>query len=90
MKTPLHYGSDLVCLQKFWPTVGKLDPRDVTLGWIKNTLELSPLALSENMLPQIKERPDLEILGDPEPFELDAAGNFRTTLFAAFESAVSH
>ena len=90
VKTPLHYGSDLVCLQKFWPTVGKLDPKDVTLGWIKNTLELSPIALSENLLPQIKERPDLEILGEPEAFELDPAGNFRTTLFSPFELASSH
>jgi len=90
VKTPLHYGSDLVCLQKFWPTVGKLDPKDVTLGWIKNTLQLSPLALSENMLPLIKERPDLEILGEPEAFELDAAGNFRTTLFSPFEVASFH
>lgn len=90
VKTPLHYGSDLVCLEKFWPTVGKLDPKDVTLGWIKNTLELSPLALSENLLPQIKERPDLEILGEPEAFELDAAGNFRTTLFSAHDLAHSH
>jgi len=90
VKTPLHYGSDFVCLQKFWPTVGKLDPKDVTLGWIKNTLELSPLALSENLLPQIKERPDLEVLGEPEAFELDPAGNFRTTLFNPHDLASSH
>lgn len=90
VKTPLHYGSDLVCLQKFWPTVGKLDPKEVTLGWIKNTLELSPLALSENLLPQIRERADLEILGEPEAFELDAAGNFRTTLFTGPELSPSH
>ena len=90
VKTPLHYGSDLTCLEKFWPTVGKLDPADVTLGWIKNTFELSPLALSENLLPQIKQRPDLEILGDPETIELDAAGNFLTTLFEAHDLAHSH
>jgi len=90
VKTPLHYGSDLVCLQKFWPTVGKLDPKEVTLGWIKNTLELSPLALSENLLPLIKERPDLEILGEPEAFELDAAGNFRTTLFNPHDLLPAH
>ncbi|MBL8238755.1 MAG: hypothetical protein JNM66_15125 [Bryobacterales bacterium] len=90
VKTPLHYGSDLVCLQKFWPTVGKLDPKDVTLGWIKNTLQLSPIALSENLLPQIKERRDLEILGEPEAFELDSAGNFRTTLFTADQLTSTH
>jgi hypothetical protein len=90
VKTPLHYGSDLLCLQKFWPTVGKLDPKDVTLGWIKNTLVLSPIALSENLLPQIKERGDLEILGEPEAFELDSAGNFRTTLFAPHDLDHAH
>jgi len=90
VKTPLHYGSDLLCLQKFWPTVGKLDPKDVTLGWIKNTLVLSPIALSENLLPQIKERGDLEILGEPEEFEVDSAGNFRTTLFAPHDLDHAH
>jgi hypothetical protein len=90
VKTPAHFGSDLVCLEKFWPTVGKLDPAEVTLGWIKNSLELSPLALSENLLPQIKANPDLEIISDPEEFELDPAGNFRTTLFSAHDLAHHH
>lgn len=90
VKTPAHFGSDLTCLAKFWPTVGKLDPADVTLGWIKNSLELSPMALSENLLPEIKANPDLEIISDPEEFEMDAAGNFRTTLFSAHDMAHSH
>ena len=31
--------------------VGKFDPCQVTIGWIRNTLELSSMALSENIRP---------------------------------------
>ena len=54
------------------PTVGKFEMSEVTIGWIRNTLELSSLALSENLQPRIEENPMLEILGTPLPMEFDA------------------
>ena len=75
IRTPIHFPTDRECLEKLLPTVGKLDLRDVTFGWIRNTLELSPVALSENLLPQIKANPILEILGDAVPMEFDSNGD---------------
>jgi len=83
IRTPIHFGSDYECLRTLWPTVGKFDDSAVTLGWIKNTMELTPLALSENLLPEIAKHSLLSVISDPEPIELDAQGNFLTSLFSA-------
>jgi hypothetical protein len=47
----------------------------VTIGWIRNSLELGTIALSENLLPQIKRNPLLEIVGPAEDLAFDSAGN---------------
>ncbi|HLY19627.1 MAG TPA: hypothetical protein VKR61_20510, partial [Bryobacteraceae bacterium] len=61
IRTPIHYPTDRECLEAIAPTVGKFDAREVTIGWIRNTLELSLLAMSENLRPQIERNPMLEI-----------------------------
>ena len=40
VRTPLHFPSDRECLDLLCATVGKFDPADITMGWIRNTLEL--------------------------------------------------
>ena len=57
------------------PTVGRLDLKQVTYGWIPNSLEIGLLALSENLRPEIESMPHLEILGEPWAFEFDAKGD---------------
>ncbi len=76
IKVPIHFASDRLCLEKIAPTVGKLDMKEVTFGWIRNTMELATLALSENLRPQIEKDPNLEIIGAPFSLEFDAEGNF--------------
>lgn len=71
------------------PTVGKLDVSDVTIGWVKNSLEISPLFLSENLRTQIKTNPILEIIGDPEPMSFDSTGNL-TNFTADHEKVSAH
>jgi hypothetical protein len=75
MRLPVHFRSDRECLERLWPTVGKFDPLEVTLGWIRNTLVLDRLVLSENLRPEIERHPQLEILGPPRELEFDAEGN---------------
>jgi hypothetical protein len=75
IRTPIHFPSDRECLVCLLPTVGKLETDDVTIGWIRNTLELSFLALSENLRAQIEGNPMLEILGPPLLLEFDASGD---------------
>ncbi|MCS7024917.1 MAG: nickel-dependent lactate racemase [Bryobacteraceae bacterium] len=75
IRTPIHFPTDRECLERIWPTVGKFSSEEVTIGWIRNTLELSPILLSENLRPEIENNPLLEILGEPFEIEFDAKGD---------------
>ncbi len=83
IRTPVHYPSDRECLEKFWPTAGVLRQEDVTIGWIANSLELGVMRLTENLRAQIQANPNLEIVGDAEPFDFDSSGNLAPLLAAA-------
>ncbi len=75
VRTPLHFPSDRECLELLMATVGKFDQEAVTIGWIRNTLELGTLALSENLADEIARHPELEIAGPPFALEFDRDGN---------------
>ena len=75
IRTPVHFPSDHMCLEKFWPTVGKHNQEEVTIGWIANSLELGTLRLTENLRAQIETNPNLEILGEAQELEFDEQGN---------------
>ncbi len=75
IRTPAHFPTDRECLERIAPTVGKFDMREVTIGWFRNSLELESFALSENLVPQIKSNPALEIVGPAREFPFDVDGN---------------
>jgi hypothetical protein len=75
IRTPIHFATDRECLERIMPTVGELDMNNVTFGWIRNTMELSVLGLSENLKPEIEKNPMLEILGPPSQMEFDSSGD---------------
>jgi hypothetical protein len=77
IRTPVHFASDRECLERFMPTVGKLDFSEVTFAWIPNSLEIGLVALSTNLESEIRANPNLEILGDSWPIEFDSHGNFK-------------
>src|SRR5260370_40991425 len=73
IRTPIHYASDRACLERIAPTVGKVDLSEVTYGWIKNSLELGFLKLTENLRDQISKNTLLEIVSRAEEIAFDAA-----------------
>jgi hypothetical protein len=75
IRTPVHLPTDRDCMKAIMPTVGKFEMSDVTVGWIRNTLELGTIALSENLRPEIEKNPMLEILGAAQAMEFDGDGN---------------
>ena len=75
IKTPISFDTDRECLERMAPTVGKVDISTVTYGWIRNSLDIGTLALSENLLDEIKANPLLEIIGEPREFPFDAQGD---------------
>jgi hypothetical protein len=88
IRTPIHYPSDRECVEAIAPTVGKFDMREVTIGWIRNTLELSQMALSENLRAGIERHPALEIASEPREIEFDTSGNL--TLDVLCSPVASH
>lgn len=72
IRTPVHFPTDLECVQQLAPTVGKLDLKELTAGWIRNSLELNQLALTSNLRRQIEANSTLEIVGELDwPFDAD-------------------
>jgi len=84
IKTPIHFASDRECLERISTVVGRIDLSEVTYGWIKNSMELGFLRLSENLKDKIVENSTLEIVGPAEEIEVDEAGDF--TGFAVMEN----
>jgi hypothetical protein len=75
VRTPLHFPSDRECLELLSATVGKFKSADVTTCWIRNTLDLGMVALSENLTGEIENNPMLEIAGPPFAAAFDREGN---------------
>lgn len=74
VRTPIHFPSDLEALQAIVPTVGKTDLATVTYCRITNTLELSHLAISENLKDQLI--PGAKLVSEPYELQFDAHGDF--------------
>jgi hypothetical protein len=74
IRTPIHFPTDRECLERIAPTVGKVDLGEVTFCWIRNTMELGRLAVSENLRAAIEGKPEIEIEGTID-FEFDGTSN---------------
>jgi hypothetical protein len=75
VRTPIHLPTDRECLEAMAPTVGKLNLMELKIGWIRNTLELSRLILSETLRDEIEANPNLTIVGGPIEIPYGADGN---------------
>jgi hypothetical protein len=75
VRTPIHLPTDRECLEAMAPTVGKLNLMELKIGWIRNTLELSSLILSETLRDEIEANPSLTIAGGPIEIRYGADGN---------------
>jgi hypothetical protein len=89
IRTPVHFATDRECLERFAPTVGKLDLDAVTYGWIRNTMELGRVAISENVRAQVEANSQLEIEATID-FDFDGAGNLLSPFAPVAETAGAH
>jgi hypothetical protein len=74
VRVPAHFASDRECLQWVAASAGKLDPAQVTYGWIRNTLELGRLAISHNLRARIDGEMQAQVEGEID-VKWDAEGN---------------
>jgi hypothetical protein len=89
VRTPIHFATDRECLERIAPTVGKIDLGEVTFGWIRNTMELGRVAVSEHFVEQIRQRPELEIEAIVD-FEFDGENNLISPFVPLEETAGVH
>ncbi len=89
IRTPIHFPTDRECIERFAPTVGKVDLSTVTLGWIRNTMELGRLGLSEQLRPVVEANPSLEIESVCD-FEFGKDGNLVSPFIPVEELAAAH
>lgn len=89
IRTPIHFPTDRECLERIAPTVGRQDLGEVTYGWIRNTMELGRLGVSENLREAVEQNEslDLEAVID---FEFDGEGNLISPFAPIEETAGAH
>ncbi len=63
IRTPIHFPSDREALAAIAPTVGRTNLADVTYCRIRNTLELTDISVSENLIPALA--PNVQIVSEP-------------------------
>jgi len=71
---PPHFADDRTCVEKIIMTCGKLDSYECSIARIRNTMEIGEFEISEALLPEIANNPDVEIIGEPHELEYDATG----------------
>ena len=68
IRVPVHFATDRDCLRWVTATAGRIDPADLTCGWIRNTLELERLAITHNLRdrigPQVEVERDIQVTWD--------------------------
>jgi hypothetical protein len=74
-RVPIFFEEDREALSMAHENSGVLDPKDLRILWIKNTLELEYLYASQDLLKEARSNPRLEILSEPLEFPFDKKGN---------------
>jgi hypothetical protein len=86
IRTPRHFATDRKCLEIMSTTVGVFDLAELRIAWLKNTLELTPLALTENFRGEIEKNRSLEIIGGPMELPFDEKGDLVSPFTEASDS----
>lgn len=75
-RIPLTYDSDKEVLEAAFPYIPFINkPEDIKMVWIKNTLHLDELEVSEAFLDEVEERNELELVEKPRDMQFDTQGN---------------
>jgi hypothetical protein len=89
IRTPIHFPTDRECLERIAPTVGKLDLDEVTYVWIRNTMELGRLAVSENLRGKVEKNPLIEIEATVD-FDFDGENDLISPFMPVEAAAGTH
>ena len=71
---PPHFPTDRECIEKILATCGKADMAECRVVWIRNTMELGRMRVSENLLGELRENAMIEVVGTSAPISFDSSG----------------
>jgi hypothetical protein len=74
-KLPIVFETDRLAIEGALKTIGLTEPPDAKVARIRNTLDLEYLYASEALLPEIRQRADLEVVSGPHPFTFTDQGD---------------
>jgi hypothetical protein len=72
---PIWFDTDREVMENALTTIGLATPPQAKVIQIPDTLHLAEVLVSEAYLEEIKQRPDLQILSEPQEMQFDAEGN---------------
>ena len=75
-RLPLAFDQDADALAAAYATSGAASAAEFRMAWIRNTLDVGELLVSEALADELADDPALEVLEGPFPFPMDAAGRF--------------
>jgi hypothetical protein len=75
-RVPMTFDTDREALEAALTTIGLTPPQEARLCWIPNTLELHEVWISQSLIGQARERPDLTVRAGPCPIQFDKNGDF--------------
>jgi hypothetical protein len=74
-KIPIHMPTDREAILLALKTCARVRHPQTRIVWVRNTLALEQIRVSETLLPEIEGNPQLEIEGNPAPMPFDEQGN---------------
>jgi len=74
-KVPMTFDTDREVINVAMDMIGLSPPEDAKIVWIKNTLELADIIVSEAYLSRVAEHDNLTVVGGPFEIEFDSEGN---------------
>jgi len=74
-KIPIHMPADREAILLALKTCARVRHPQSRIVWIRNTLALDRIRVSEPLLGELTGHPQIEIAGDPAPMPFDAQGN---------------
>lgn len=73
-KIPIIMDNDEEAVKTALSTIGRLDSAEARVIIIKNTLHLEEMFVSTKVLHEIRERADIEVIGEVRPISFDSLG----------------
>ena len=73
-KIPMVMEDDRLALQVALRTLTQVDRDRIRVVYLKNTLSLDTIMVSEALLDEVRARDDMEILEEPRELRFDEAG----------------